>query len=379
MAVSHLTGFEGGHVALDGWTALGTLPTISTLQVRTGTYALRCNKASGVASGADSLGNTPGWVHFGLYIATLPTLTIQIARATSGVTLFVTSSGKLRTTAAGSDSSATLVTGQWYWIGIRGVGGAFTGPFVQVDGIDDLSGTQAPVSDGEIQLGCPSSAATTLDAYYDDLIVDSAGFIASSKVAMLVPTADSAVGAGWTLGSGGTSGLWDALNNEPPTAGADPGTTVQIRNATANANTNYDATMTTYTVAGIGASDTILAVRPVVVTAAPVTTSAKAGTVGVVSNPAITNIALAAGGTAGAFWSGVAAAAYPTGWKTSLGTLTASPSVALGTAPVMRITQVTSSTRIAMVGFMGINVAWTPGAGGAVEDVVPYVGAGYYA
>jgi hypothetical protein len=122
--------------------------------------------------------------------------------------------------------------------------------------------------------------------------------------------------------------------------------------------------MTTYTAAGAGAGATVNAVLPVVATAAPVTTSSKAGTVGVVSNPAITNVSLGATGTAGAFWSGLAGGTYGAGWKWSLGTMTQAPTVTLGTAPVMRITQVTSSTRIAVVCFMGIYVDFTPAASG---------------
>jgi len=38
----------------------------------------------------------------------------------------------------------------------------------------------------------------------------------------------------------------------------------------------------------------------------------------------------------------------------------------LGTSPVMRVTQVTSSTRIAVVCFMGLLVAWTPASGGVL-------------
>jgi hypothetical protein len=89
-----------------------------------------------------------------------------------------------------------------------------------------------------------------------------------------------------------------------------------------------------------------------------VSTSAKVGQVGVVSNPAIAVINLTA--NSGQFWSGTAAGTYPTGWKWSHGTVTYAPSVTLGTAPVMRVTQVTSSTRIAMACFMGIYVDYTP-------------------
>jgi hypothetical protein len=153
------------------------------------------------------------------------------------------------------------------------------------------------------------------------------------------------------------------VNNTPPVgivdlggSGADNG---QLRNAAASANSSYDATMSTYTAAGVPSRAAINVVVPWTATAAPVVTSAKAGTVGVVSNPAITNIALAAGGTAGAFWSGVAAGTYPTGWKWSSGTSTSTPTVTLGTAPVMRITQVTSSTQVAIVCFMGLYVDYT--------------------
>jgi hypothetical protein len=192
-----------------------------------------------------------------------------------------------------------------------------------------------------------------------------------------VPTADSAGGTGWVLGTGTALGGngWIAEDNKPPvgvadlTAGSD---TKQIRNATASANSNYDATMTTYTAAGINASDTVDAVLPVVATAAPTATQAKQGTVGVSSNPAITNIALGAGGTSGAFWAGSAGGTYPTGWKISKGTLTLAPSVTIGTAPVMRITQVTSSTRIAVVCAMGIVVVWTPVVVARVPYSTPY-------
>lgn len=212
------------------------------------------------------------------------------------------------------------------------------------------------------------------DIYFDDVALnDDQGSSQNSwpgdgKVVLLVPTADSAIGTGWTLGTGtaisANSGS-TAVKNTPPlgvadlAAGSDP---KQIRNATANANVNYDATVTTYTAAGIGATDTINLVTPWVITAAPVSTGAKLGTVGVVSNPAITNVALSALGTAGAFWANAAAGTFATGWKGSPGTTTYAPSVTKGTAPVMRVTQVTSSTRIAMVCFMGIYVDYTPAA-----------------
>jgi hypothetical protein len=229
--------------------------------------------------------------------------------------------------------------------------------------------------------GAGDTVASTFTLYFDDFVADSSVIPGEGAVVLLKPTGDQAW-FGWRLGTNTAFGNgYESVNNTPPlgvadlAAGSDP---KQIRNAVASANDSYDALMTTYTAAGIGAGSTIEAIRPIVLTAAPVTTSAKLGTVGVVSNPTIANVSLGATGTAGAFWSGVTAGTFPTGWKFSGGTFTVAPAVTLGTAPVMRITQVTSSTRIAMVCFMGMYVDYTPSVGGAAEDPPPYVGAGYY-
>jgi hypothetical protein len=42
--------------------------------------------------------------------------------------------------------------------------------------------------------------------------------------------------------------------------------------------------------------------------------------------------------------------------------MTETPTVTLGTAPVMQITQVTASTRVAIVCFVGMYVDYTPAA-----------------
>jgi hypothetical protein len=244
---------------------------------------------------------------------------------------------------------------------------------LRVDGATISSGTAQGVDSSNyaaISVAIGGSAVLNFDdlAVNDDQGASQNTWPGAGNVLLLLPTADSAVGTGWTLGTGtaisANSGS-TAVKNTPPisvadlTAGSD---TKQIRNATSNANVNYDATMTTYTAAGVASGATVNVVVPVVATAAPLVTSAKAGTVGVVSNPAIANVALGAGGTAGAFWAGAAAGTYPAGWKWSSGTITYAPTVTLGTAPVMRVTQVTASTRIAMVCFMGIYVDYTPAA-----------------
>jgi hypothetical protein len=266
--------------------------------------------------------------------------------------------------------SIVVTTGVWYQIELSTLtaAGSVDVAEMRVDGVSIQASSSLALSDS-----APSNvvftAGTGATGYADDIALnDSTGgsqntWPGAGSVVLLKPTADSARGSGWVGGAGGTTSLFAAVDNTPPVGVADTGTdTSQIRNATAAANSNMDMTMTTYSAAGIGADDTVNVVDPITVTAAPVTTSSKQGTVGVASNPTIANIALAAGGTAGAFWSGVTAGTYTTGWKISHGTTTYAPSVTLGTAPVMRVTQVTSSTRIAMVCFMGMYVDYTPAA-----------------
>jgi hypothetical protein len=371
MAVTLFTGFEAPDPALDGITLAGvTAPTYSTTQARTGTRSIRC-AVGATTSSFFTIPSGSSFVNFALYVETsFSSSSINgavVGQGNVGANLRfipVAGSGTVNLRAfngtTGLGAVMNITEGSWHWIGFRMSSGTSV-PFLVVDGVSAAAAT-ATFSGTVYQMGMygvPNGEACTV--YIDDVIIDSAGFLSSSKVIDLLPTADSAVGTGWTTGSGATTGLWDAVNNQPPTAVADTGTTAQIRNATSNASVNYDATLQTYTVGGIASGSTVLAVQDVISTAAPVTTSAKLGKVGNVSNPAITTVALGASGTAAAFWSGVAAGTWPTGWKGSLGTLTASPTVTLGTAPVMRVTQDTASTRIAMVGYMALRVAWTPG------------------
>lgn len=390
MARLSTTGFEINDFPTSGTTAEGWVKTangsISSAVVRSGALSFQTgNGQIATVSLSPALTLTAGRRYFlraycQWTTGTLPGLqqTIMGENAGTDYNVKISATGKLGlfhgSTQIGSDS-ATLVVNRWYrielsWIIATGTGDAAE---LELDGVSVASETGANRTDtlaSIIQIGA-FSAVTSSGFFVDDIALnDDQGASQNSwpgegKVVLLLPTADSAVGTGWTLGTGTaiSSNGFGSVDNTPPVgvtnveAGSDP---KQIRNASSNANSAYDATMTTYTAAGIGAGSTINVVDPIVMTAAPVSTGAKQGTVGLVSNPAITPIALAAGGTSGAFWSGVAENTYPTGWKLSHSTVTYDPAVTLGTAPVMRINQVTSSTRIATVCFMGIYVDYTP-------------------
>jgi hypothetical protein len=322
----------------------------------------------------------------------LPTSTVYVAADTAtptavGIKLTTTGTFQLwnpqSNTQIGSDSGAiTAGDGVWHRLEFKVVTGAssVTGTEAYVDGVlIATSGTlSAPALGNTVSIaaGWLSAPGASLQCYIDDIAINDStgsqqtGYPGDGSLVLLVPTSDNAKGTGWTNDAATTTNLWDAVNNLPPVGIADTVTGSglhQLRNATSNANTNYDANMMSYAAAGIGPNDTVNVVIPICATAAPVTTSSKQGTVGVVSNPAIANIALDAAGTSGAFWEGTAAGTFGAGWKGSIGTITHAPSVTIGTAPVMRITQVTSSTRIAMVCLMGMYVDFTPGRAPIIE------------
>lgn len=270
-----------------------------------------------------------------------------------------------------------LNTNTWYRIEISlSIGtGAVDSVNALVDGVSFVSATGLSIADiwpSSVDVGAWAEFGTPSvgNIYIDDVAVnDSTGtsqntWPGSGKIVLLKPISDSAKGTGWTNDNASTTNLFDNVNNTPPVGIADTtsgGGGHQIRNATSNANSNYDAMIATYSSAGIGSLDTITVIDPIIATSAPVATSAKQGTVGVTTNPAITNISLGAAGSSGAFWGGIAAGFYQTGWKWSHGTIQYLNSlVNKSTSPVMRVTQVTSSTRVAMVCFMGIYVEYVP-------------------
>ncbi len=418
-------GFEWGDnytISIEGSTTLGGAAT-GTVVADTGTVrsGSKSAKVTAVATNdtvaLDSIGNSPGnqtaattaFVRCCFNLSTLPATNARLFQYgsnsvgfTANIGIRVTSAGKIQLwnesagTQIGSDAAATVATGTWFRLELSvTVDGStnITACEGRLDGVTVASTSGLSISaigSSAFVVGwCTTPAIASAVLYLDDYAYnDSTGANQNSwpgdgKVVLLIPISDNAVGAGWTLGTGtaisGGSGS-TAVKNKPPLGVADLAAgsdTKLFRNATANANSNYDANLTTYTTAGVGASDTINVLVPIVFTAAPVSTSAKQGTVGIVSNPAIANIALGLGGTTGAFWFGTAGGTYNTGWKYSTGTTTYAPSVTLGTSPVMRITQVTSSTRIAVVCFMVMYVDYTPAAAAAATQIPNVVMAPY--
>jgi len=371
-------GASGGRLEASGRSGASTT-TYDTSIVRTGTYSAKVVLASAATGYMAPRNNDVFGAFVGQYARVYMRVTARPATTARQVFgnigagqdhLKLNANGTLaiynNTTLVGTSTTALTDTARWYRVEINSNAGDANGVLF-IDGSLEVAGTG---TGNTLQPFCGAFSDTVADTYtvyFDDIAFDNAALPGDGKVVLLRPISDNAGGTGWTLGTGTALGGngFNAVDNLPPVGVVDLGAgsdAWQIRNAASAANSNMDFNMTSYATAGIQVGDVVKAVRPMVVTAAPVTTSSKQGTVGVVSNPTIANIALNTVGTAGAFWNGTTAGTYPTGWKANEGTFTTSPSVTLGTSPVMRIAQVTSSTRIAMVCWMGMYVEYLPGS-----------------
>jgi hypothetical protein len=399
MARLFTTGFELGTTLssstanVDGNATGTTVPVAESTTVRSGARSTKCAGTSANTSAA--LFPYTGSLNHSFFFrccfnfSTMPSaasttiIKINTNTAANLVGIRVTSGGKLQlwreaATAAqiGSDSTTTLVAGQWYTIELAvKVVGSGSADYAEgrLDGVSFAStnaqtlGATAP--GGNAQAGFLTAPGNTINAFLDDVAInDDTGvtsqntFPGVGKVVALWPTSDSAI-AGWTGGAGGTTNLWDALNNVPPTgvATASATNTSQIKDAVSSATDNYDANCTTYTAAGIGASDTIKVVQPFGA-AGPGTAVSIARSIGVVSNPAISDVTGLATSSA--------VSTYPTAWNLWVGGLAVDPSVTLGTAPVLRCGKRTASTNVLHFCSAGIYVDYTPGVAQVIPDVI---------
>jgi len=361
MTVTGMYGFEAQQATSDDLALVGT-SSYNTGTVRTGAASVRCNPASGASGYVNpNSGSVASYCHFGLNVATLPSVTRVIVNAITAnqINVRLTSTGTLEmylnTTLIGTSSAAFASPG-WHWVGVRQLTGTSV-VFLQIDGVDEITGT-ATITAANLIVGLAGTEASSADLYIDDLIFDDAGFLQPSKVDTALPISDNTV-TGVTDNNGVTTNIWQCVDNTPPAGVASANEAANPKagmHFPASTTCNYLANLETYTTLGVGASDTVLAVRSIVRTGEDIATGTKnLQNVGALTNPTVSGSNATAGSDGGAHGA-------ETGlWVTSFGTLTTSPSVTLGTSPTIRTSRV-SEARVACIDFMGMVVAWTPAA-----------------
>lgn len=367
MARTLLMGFETGRPQTDqsntNWGTTNGV-TSDTSIVRTGTYSLKvvaasatnCSLSFGYAAPDD-------WMRVYVRVTARPATTARALIGASGSVLVkLNANGTLSYTnpagsLIGTSTTALTDTARWYMVEVTGATGTSV-PVLKIDGNTEVTGSPSAWNLITL-LGANDSVADTYTAYFDDLSRDSAGFPGSGKLVLLAPTSLSA-GGSWTNGAGSTPVTTAGVATYPPPglASASETNTSNIESATNSATDNCDFNCTTYAAAGIVAADTITAVAPVARTGEDIATGTKLFGLLIVSNPATGEEQFNVGSDFGAHGSDQAAGSL---WCTNYGTPVGSPSVTLGTAPVLRIGKRTATTRVICVDFLGIYVEYIPG------------------
>lgn len=202
--------------------------------------------------------------------------------------------------------------------------------------------------------GDTTTTSLSATVYLDDLAInDDSGASQNSwpgngNVLLLVPTADAQRGS-WTGGAGGTTNLWDAVNNKPPTGTASETDSTQIESADSSGNNStdeYRATMQTYTAAG--ASGSLVVGQTLLWHGEDAATGTKTGSVLVASNPTQ--------GAADTFTFGDnvgALGTFPTNWRFKYGAALDISGATAGTAPVIHLRKTDAVTTVGSVTALG--------------------------
>lgn len=372
MARLYFTGWETGSVFGEPTRVAGANSFVTTVGsnavgsvswekviVRTGKGSLKVTPGSGAAGYWESQGSStaglPAYFRFYVRVTVLPSTARMLWGDVSLFFITLNTNGTLsfkNTTAvlSGTSSQALTDTTKWYRIEVKITNGSQE---MKIEGVSEVSFTQVTTTANKMRFGSEDTVAATYTAYFDDFARDDNAYPGAGNCVLLLPISDNARASAWTAGAGGTTNLWDAVNNTAPTGTsvATETNTSQIKHG-GGATGSYDANMTAYSTAGIGASDTINNTFPFVWTGEEVTTGAKLLNFNILSNPAAPNTGnfdVAAAGAEGT---------WHTGWVMTVGSLSGAPSTL--NSPVMRVTRPETASRVPGVCFMGIYVDYTP-------------------
>lgn len=376
-----ICGFElgstGEFYALNGAGAANL--TVQSSIVRTGSYALKSLPTStdGGAQAVLARINSSGLVvadaktiRFYLYVTGTGGKRLVAGTNTSSTTIsgttppancwflyYTPSSGAwdLYTNTTSTSGTLQLNTGEWNMVEIVVNASGGNTATLLVNGLQVGSAIATAGAVGYLNLG--HNSGTNTDAwYYDDVRTTTENSkVGEGRALILLPTADPGALNSWTNGGGGTTSIFQGVNNVPPIGAAASTDGTKIKNAASGGNLDYTPTMQTYIAAGVPVGSRINAVKAIINDGEEAGTATKVLQAWIASNPAdTTGVSFNAGDDVGALGT------FPTGWKTHWDTEPSNPTVTLTTAPTMTVRKVTSTTRVVDVDFMGIYVDYTP-------------------
>lgn len=392
MARLWTSGFESKHWFSEGLNATYTTSNNGVATYDTGTLRTAGTRASlKLDSGA-----TPGtayatyayattntrYYYFRFHIklsstageSNVPIFRASIAGPTAQIEVRINASNQLQlynvNSAANIGSpSAALNNTDWYRveIGIENSGVASTSyAELKLNGTSVASTTTANISTTVLSLfyfGWITAPAANHQIWFDDCGINDnqgagqTGWLGDGEVWLLLPTSDNTRGTNWYDDNGGTSNLYDALNNLPPVGVAHNVATMpataQIYNVVAGG-TTADSTynMQTYTAVGIDAGHDIILVQAASCMGTNGTT-ARASNTYISSNPTETP-----GSTVNT--PAAIADVFPTNWGKQFKTVLYNPTVTRGTAPVLAVRKAVNNAAAVDFCFAGIIVESAP-------------------
>lgn len=351
-------------------------PVIETTIKRSGAASLKCSAAATYArwSPASATTNRGYYARAYVYISATPANVEVLRFETTGGTriadarLNTDASVGLRygsgNTLLGSISSPLALT-TWHrlelFVNVSSSAGANSPIELRLNGVTVASGTVdvGVTAPGRLHVG--SVAGTPgVDLYFDDVALnddqgsDENSWPGPGKVVLLKPVSDFQRDANWLNGASGTTSLFDALDNRPPTGVAvgSAGATTQIRNAAASSTETYTAETETYSAAGIVPTDRIKVVQAVGAFAWSLT-GGDLGSWGLKldANPSTSEQTQA----------GVAAAAgtYPAAWTVTRAPVAYAPSLTLGSGAQVKARKDTATNEL-MACLLGAYVEYNP-------------------
>lgn len=366
MARTFMTGFAAQAGGVDTLTVgLGTGFSYDTSIKRTGPASLKCVASSGANNTYNTNLPSSAYQRFYVRFTALPSATRRVfygITGAPGVSLQINPNGTVAyyqsVVLIGTSTIALTDTARWYCIEMRGADGTNV-PVLLIDGNVQVVGSPSTWT-LQTNLGGNDTVADTYTCYFADFVGDDAALPGCGAVVLLLPISDSARAALWVAGSNATTAttnLWEGVNNTPPvgTATSNAVTAAISHEGGAGGSTDdYDANMTSYSNAGIPTGSTINAVQALIVNGEDIATGAKLLTFSVKSNPA-----------QGAFESNQsvgtgAVGTFPSLWSTRRGTIISTPSVTLGTSPVMTVRRPETASRRADCCLMGMWVDFSP-------------------